>query len=171
MSFTICNLLMFNYESLIFNKLTSYVSIIGYSALIFHITKRTSIKKVDPYILVFFGFLIILNLYCLYVIMHTVSYKMIDVSQEITHYIYGLFIIFSCIVAACHSFTQNTKKSMQLLIVVLALSLMDLFSFLAYYYDWNILFYYDRAFHIIASLFIVKYTIKLSEREENVKIE
>jgi len=159
-SFLISGFFMLFYEDSLFNKLTSVCSIIGYLVLLRGGLKKVQFKKVNKFVVVFFGILISLNLFFLDQLIHLITYKLQDGLLQIILYLYGVVTILACVFAGNYNFTTNTTKSMYYMYFVFGFVLSDFFAVLAYYFEIKMLYLPEICFYLFAFFFMVRYAIQ-----------
>jgi hypothetical protein len=169
--FLISDVFLLFYEELSSNKLTSLLIIGGYIVLIGHVFKRVRLKKINKYLIVFFTFLILLNVYALYEVLKSLEYRFYDSLQQIIFYTHGIVIIALCAVSANYNFVYNTKKSMYFMYFSFGFAFSNLTAFLAYYYDVSTFYLISRFLYIFAFYFIVNYVVLDHQKEGDFPLE
>ena len=164
--FLLSDVFMIFYENTLSNKLTFVLSIIGYFNLVVYLFRNKHLKKVNNYFLVLILILITLNVFGLYQLIDAIAYKLHDGLQEVILYLYGLVIVSLCVFTANYNFSVNTKQSMYFMYFVFGFAFSDFCAVLAYYYNFQQLYYLDRFTYIFALFIMVKYAVKDFKKEE-----
>ena len=169
--FLVSDVFLIFYEKLASNKLTSIITIVGYVILIGHVFKKVQLQKVNKYLIAFFAFLILLNVYGLFEVLRSLEYKFYDGLQQIVFYTHGIVIIALCTVSANYNFVYNTRKSMYFMYLSFGFAFSNLTAFLAYYYDASLFFILSRFLYLSAFFFIINYVVTSHEKEEVIPLE
>ncbi|MGB8704601.1 MAG: hypothetical protein WCD31_06205 [Gillisia sp.] len=151
------DILLFQYEIPIVEKINFILIILAYSALMLHIQPFIKNLKANGYQkMIFFGVLAI-NLVMLYLLIQMVQAKLDDFWHTVLFYLYGMCMILLVILSFSYSNRYSNRASFYFLCAVLGLVFSDITSFIAYYLEIGEFYYPDRLFYLLGLISLVKF--------------
>lgn len=154
----ISSVLVFNYENVLFNCLTSLVKIVGYLLLFVIAIKKFNYSKTNKLIFIFFMFLALLNLYALSQLVHFVEHLNSDYPlHRYVIYTHGIVLLVLCFFTGNANFTKPSKRTLYFSLMVFGFAFSDLSAVLAYYFDILPLSIFHRFLFVFSCYYSVRY--------------
>ncbi|WGK63737.1 hypothetical protein [Croceiramulus getboli] len=147
--FLLKDIAMFFYEYVLGYKLAILFGILSYLVLLRSIWGRVKSYGNNPLNILLTVVLVALNMYTLYVLMNQISYQFSDLSQVILFYTYGAIMMALGIAAVVYNNKFNSNRSLLFMFVAFGFIFADVASLLAYYFELDPFYYFDRSFVIV----------------------
>lgn len=163
--FWLSDICILNYENSVFNTLALALPILAYFTISTHIYIKTKPIRLNKYIIVFFTFIILLNIYMIYEIVEVIQLGLTNNLEKIMIYANGLSLIIIGTMAGIYNLNYNSAHSTYCIFFVFIFILSAICNVLAYYLNIEILFYFNRSFYVLGLTTMLLYTL-LQKKEE-----
>lgn len=155
----IADLMAFNYEDLLFNKLTSVIKIIAYMLLFKIAIPKFDFKKSNKFILIFFAILAILNLHALNEVLHFIGNIETHHVLKYLIYVHAITLVLLCYLVGNLNFSYPSKTNIYLSMFVFGIAFSDLSAVLAYYFDMISFSVLHRFLYVFSIFYAIRYMV------------
>ena len=139
-----------------------------YLTLVLERLPRLSQLKFRPGVLVVTSLLVAANTYTLYIIMNMqmVTYTFHDSLEPILFYIYGAAMMILGVQAISYNNKFNSNRSLMYIFFAFGFIFSDIAALFAYYFEFDVFYFFDRFFFITAIALMVKYGLNYESVKE-----
>lgn len=146
------------------------LGLLCYVNIIMERLPRFSSFKFKPWVILIALFLIAANTYILYVVLHmdVVTYTFHDAFEPILFCMYGAAMIILGIQAISYNSIYNNQRSLYYTFFVFGFIASDVTSLFAYYFGFEMYYFFDRFFFLTTLGIFVNYGLKYEGVKEEV---
>ncbi|WP_290478478.1 MULTISPECIES: hypothetical protein [unclassified Leeuwenhoekiella] len=139
-----------------------------YLTVVFERLPKFSELKFKPGVVLVTSLLVALNTYTLYIIMNMqmVTYTFHDNLEPILFYIYGAAMMVLGVQAILYNNKYNSNRSLLYIFFAFGFIFSDIAALFAYYFEFDLFYFFDRFFFIVATGLLVKYGLNFESVKE-----
>jgi len=139
-----------------------------YLTVVFERLPKFSELKFKPSVVLVTSLLVALNTYTLYIIMNMqmVTYTFHDSLEPILFYIYGAAMMVLGVQAILYNNKYNSNRSLLYTFFAFGFIFSDIAALFAYYFEFDMFYFFDRFFFIVATGLLVKYGLNFESVKE-----
>lgn len=139
-----------------------------YLTIVLERLPKVSQIKFNPGVVLVTGLLVAANTYVLYIIMNMqmVTYTFHDSLEPILFYIYGAAMMVLGVQAISYNNKYNSNRSLMYIFFAFGFIFSDIAALFAYYFEFDVFYFFDRFFFISATALIVKYGLNYESVKE-----
>ncbi|MFI8379435.1 hypothetical protein [Leeuwenhoekiella sp. NPDC079379] len=153
-------------------KLYLIFGTLGYLTIVLERLPKLSEIKFKPGIVLITTILVAANTYTLYIIMNMVSYTFHDGVEPVLLYLYGASMMLLGVEAIAYNNKYNSTRSLIYTFFAFGFVFSDIAALFAYYFGFEIFYYFDRFLFLSALGMYVHYSLNYeSIREEYFQYE
>ena len=156
------------YEEPLGYKIYLIVGTLCYLTIVLERLPKISEIKFRPSVILVTSLLVAVNTYTLYIIMNMqmVTYTFHDTLEPILFYIYGAAMMVLGVQAISYNNKFNSNRSLLYIFFAFGFIFSDIAALFAYYFEFDVFYYFDRFFFITALALLVKYGLNYESVKE-----
>ncbi|PHQ29593.1 hypothetical protein [Leeuwenhoekiella nanhaiensis] len=139
-----------------------------YLTIVLERLPKFSKLKFKPGVVFVTGLLVALNTYTLYIIMNMqmVTYTFHDSLEPVLFYVYGASMMILGVQAILYNNKYNSNRSLLYTFFAFGFIFSDIAALFAYYFEFDMFYFFDRFFFIIATGLLVQYGLNFESVKE-----
>ena len=147
-------------------KLYLLLGALAYITLVAERIPKLRNTKLSSSLIVITLLLILANSYTLHMLMETLSYQFKDLLEISLFYFYGAMMIILGVTAIVYNNKYNSNRSLLYTFLAFSFIFSDIAALFAYYFGFEMFYFFDRFFFIIAMGLFVNYGLNYKSAQE-----
>lgn len=149
-------------------KLYLIIGTLCYLTIVLERLPKFSELKFKLNVILITSLLVALNTYTLYIIMNMqmITYTFHDAIEPILFYIYGAAMMILGVQSILYNNKYNSNRSLLYVFFAFGFIFSDIAALFAYYFEFDMFYFFDRFFFITATALLVKYGLNYESVKE-----
>lgn len=149
-------------------KLYLILGTLCYMTIVLERLPKISEFKFNPLVILITSLLVALNTYTLFIIMNMqmITYTFHDALEPILFYIYGAAMMILGVQSILYNNKYNSNRSLLYVFFAFGFLFSDIAALFAYYFEFDVFYFFDRFFFVVATALLIKYGLNYESVKE-----